>query len=211
MGNTGSKTIAKLRWAEARRLLELFEKSRGPACPDRFMMTLYFNCFLFELISVEELVSEQAKRALRCSDVFLFLKALRNTAAHERILDLAFARNARRRLPVVILEVRSGVERDGVQLCSSRSVFLSLPINKLRLVMNRRARQWRTQYHKANGAPRDVKGARQLLRRIGRMKREGVDVISAFRKGLNVVATIIGEKPEDFSNRGFQCDLYERL
>jgi hypothetical protein len=207
---TTMRTIARLRWAEARKLLELFETSCGPPSPDGLLMSIYFNCFLFELVSIEELVSCQAKEALRRSDLFMFLKALRNVGAHEMVLDLARAGKGKKRLPTTVLGIETGVSDGRVKLSWQRSEHLLLPIARLRKVMDRRSRQWRKQ-RKCKDPPRDVTGARHLLRRLVRLKSQNVDVMSAFRKGLNTVASVIGEKPEDYSKRSCHCDQYEKL
>jgi hypothetical protein len=75
-----------LRCAEAQYFLSRFIENCGPPVDSYFLMVCYFDAFLFSLISVEEMISSEAKEHLRRKDVFRFLKALRNISSHHSVL-----------------------------------------------------------------------------------------------------------------------------
>ncbi|WP_312252481.1 hypothetical protein [Stenotrophomonas sp.] len=77
-----------LRLNEAKFLLNRFNASRN-VDPNEglFLLTVYFDSFLFSLISVEEMVDDQTRAALRAMDSFLFFKALRNVSTHHSVLS----------------------------------------------------------------------------------------------------------------------------
>jgi len=77
---------ALLRYHEARFFLSRFLASCGPPRDSYFEMISYFDAFLFCLISVEDMVSEEQKQRLRSKDVFSFLKAARNLTSHHSVL-----------------------------------------------------------------------------------------------------------------------------
>ena len=97
-------TSAQLRRSEAEYFCSQFVKACGP--PDSyFRMISYFDAFLFTLVSIEEIVDDSRKVALRANDTFRFVKALRNVTAHHSILassqpDSKFVRPLRRELKV---------------------------------------------------------------------------------------------------------------
>src|SRR6056297_1906356 len=105
-------TPTELRLAESKHLYEQFRES-GRADHDQtlFLMTMFFDSFLFCLISIEEMTSVAKKDLLRETQIFRFFKALRNISTHHSILtglkDNKFPRPIAR---VVSLGVRTGVE-----------------------------------------------------------------------------------------------------
>ncbi|WP_295432378.1 hypothetical protein [uncultured Thiodictyon sp.] len=51
-----------------------------------FLMTAYFDAFVFCYVSIEEMLSDPKKEALRELSIFRFFKALRNISTHHSIL-----------------------------------------------------------------------------------------------------------------------------
>ena len=104
-------TSPQLRRSEAEYFCSQFLKACGP--PDSyFKMISYFDAFLFTLVSIEEIVDETKKAALRGNDTFRFVKALRNVTAHHSILassqqDSKFVRPLRR-------EIKAGLGISGI-------------------------------------------------------------------------------------------------
>ena len=77
-----------LRLNEAKYLFEQFKSSRNAEINyGLFLLTTYFDSFLFCLISVEEMVEDETQKSLRNLDSFLFLKALRNISTHHSVLS----------------------------------------------------------------------------------------------------------------------------
>lgn len=77
---------ALLRYNEASFFLSCFRTSCGPPHDSYFEMIAYIDAFLFCLISVEDMLSEERKKLLRKKAVFKFLKAARNITGHHTIL-----------------------------------------------------------------------------------------------------------------------------
>ena len=79
---------ALLRYYEAEFFMSRFLASCGPETirDSYFKMISYFDAFLFCLISIEEMVSDEQKRRLRSNNVFSFLKAARNLTTHHSVL-----------------------------------------------------------------------------------------------------------------------------
>ena len=78
----------QLRYAEAEHLFDLFKTARN-AEPNHglFLLTTYFDSLLFCFVSIEEMVDQPTREALRRIPSFLFFKALRNIATHHSILS----------------------------------------------------------------------------------------------------------------------------
>lgn len=79
---------AQLRLAEAKYLFECFKGSRDTH-PDQglFLLTVFFDSFLFCLVSIEEMVEDETRNRLRALDSFMFFKALRNITTHHSVLS----------------------------------------------------------------------------------------------------------------------------
>jgi len=77
-----------LRLTEARYLFEQFKSARS-ADPNYglFLLTVYFDSFLFGFISIEEMVDASTRDKLRKIGSFLFFKALRNISTHHIVLS----------------------------------------------------------------------------------------------------------------------------
>jgi hypothetical protein len=77
-----------LRLTEARYLFDRFKSARN-AKPNHglFLLTVYFDAFLFCLVSIEEMVDTATRDKLRALPSFLFFKALRNIATHHSVLS----------------------------------------------------------------------------------------------------------------------------
>lgn len=82
-------SAAALRLAEAQFVLEKYsEASRAPHNETLFLLTTYFDAFLFCFVSIEEMVGDaQKKKAIQAIPIFTFIKALRNIATHHSILS----------------------------------------------------------------------------------------------------------------------------
>ncbi|PKM04299.1 MAG: hypothetical protein CVV16_05440 [Gammaproteobacteria bacterium HGW-Gammaproteobacteria-6] len=80
---------AALRLAEAQFVLEKFSEASLARHNDTlFLLTTYFDAFLFCFVSIEEMVeSPEKKTAIQAIPIFSFLKALRNIATHHSILS----------------------------------------------------------------------------------------------------------------------------
>jgi hypothetical protein len=75
------------RWREAEFFLNGYIGSCGPH-EDYFSMVCYLDAFLYTLVSIEEVVNKSIRDLLHQKDIFLFLKALRNTSAHHIVLGI---------------------------------------------------------------------------------------------------------------------------
>ncbi|MHB1579109.1 MAG: hypothetical protein ACYCTK_08615 [Acidithiobacillus ferrooxidans] len=77
-----------LRLTEAKYLFDQFKSARN-AEPNHglFLLTVYFDAFLFCLVSIEEMVDTTTRDNLRAIPSFLFFKALRNIATHHSVLS----------------------------------------------------------------------------------------------------------------------------
>jgi hypothetical protein len=51
-----------------------------------FLMTAYFDAFVFAYISIEEMLPLEKKELLRATKIFRFFKALRNISTHHSVL-----------------------------------------------------------------------------------------------------------------------------
>lgn len=81
-------SAALLRFAEAKYLFEQFKAARSSEINQGlFLLTVYFDSFLFCLVSVEEMVDSSARDKLRVTPSFLFFKALRNITTHHSVLS----------------------------------------------------------------------------------------------------------------------------
>jgi hypothetical protein len=78
-------TSAQLRLEEAKYLYMQFRTSCGPPTDTYFLMAVYFDSYLFSLISVEDILPA-GKDEVRNVPEFAFLKALRNISAHHSVL-----------------------------------------------------------------------------------------------------------------------------
>lgn len=80
-------TPAALRLAEARFLFErLKDSGRADHDSTLFLMTTYFDSFLFCLVSIEEMITDTQRDSIRSIPVFRFFKALRNITTHHSVL-----------------------------------------------------------------------------------------------------------------------------
>ena len=79
---------ALLRLSEARYLFDQFKSARNSE-PNHglFLLTVYFDAFLFCLVSIEEMVDTATRDKLRTTQSFIFFKALRNIATHHSVLS----------------------------------------------------------------------------------------------------------------------------
>jgi hypothetical protein len=77
---------AFLRYNEAKYLLEQFRRHCGPPAHSYFHLIVYFDAFLFCIVSIEEMLSRSQKDALHQLEIFTFLKAARNITTHHSIL-----------------------------------------------------------------------------------------------------------------------------
>lgn len=78
---------SELRLREASFLVDrFFEACNAEHNDTLFLMTTYFDSFLFCFVSIEEMVSSEQRVALRESNLFRFIKALRNISTHHSIL-----------------------------------------------------------------------------------------------------------------------------
>ena len=80
---------AALRLAESRYVLEKFIESCSVRHDDTlFLLTTYFDAFLFCYVSIEEMVDNpDVKNSIRGIPIFMFFKALRNVATHHSVLS----------------------------------------------------------------------------------------------------------------------------
>lgn len=78
---------SRLRLKEAEFFLEQL-KHAGTVDHNKtlFLMTAYFDAFIFCYVSIEEMLSDDKKDKLRSLGVFRFFKALRNISMHHSIL-----------------------------------------------------------------------------------------------------------------------------
>ena len=51
-----------------------------------FLMTAYFDAFVFAYVSIEEMLPSDKKESLRSAKIFRFFKALRNISTHHSVL-----------------------------------------------------------------------------------------------------------------------------
>jgi hypothetical protein len=79
-------TSAQLRLEHASYFLRSFLANCGPPQDSYFHMTAYFDAFLFSLVSVEEMLEEPKRSALRNCAEFRFMKVLRNVTTHHSVL-----------------------------------------------------------------------------------------------------------------------------
>jgi hypothetical protein len=79
---------AEARLAESSFVLEKFtEASKASHNETLFLLTAYFDAFLFCYISIEEMVGDpQLKSRIQSIPIFSFFKALRNIATHHCVL-----------------------------------------------------------------------------------------------------------------------------
>jgi hypothetical protein len=75
-----------LRFAQAKRFLNLFNHASRPNGDCWFDMVMYFDAFLFCFVSIEEMVSPPARKQLQLIESFKFFKAMRNVTAHHSII-----------------------------------------------------------------------------------------------------------------------------
>lgn len=80
---------AALRLAEADFVLRMFrEATKARHDETRFLLTTYFDAFLFCYVSIEEMVEEASlKSKIQAIPIFSFFKALRNIATHHCVLS----------------------------------------------------------------------------------------------------------------------------
>ena len=76
----------KVRLKEAVFFRDKFITACGPPLDSNFEMIVYFDAFLFTIVSIEEMVERRERQKLQASDVFLFLKAARNVTTHHSVL-----------------------------------------------------------------------------------------------------------------------------
>ena len=110
-----------LRLTEARYLFDQFKSARN-AEPNHglFLLTVYFNSFLFCLVSIEEMVDTATRsKSVRATSFFLFFKALRNIMIHPQRLF----RGQRGKFPRLISRIVSV----GVGCSVELSVAITLP------------------------------------------------------------------------------------
>ena len=80
-------TPAALRLAEVKFIFERFKDSgKADHNSTLFLMTTYFDAFLFCLVSIEEMTSGTERDTIRELKVFRFFKALRNITTHHSVL-----------------------------------------------------------------------------------------------------------------------------
>lgn len=110
-------SAAELRLKEAEYFYEQFLRHSGPGTDNYFLMVAYFDAFLPTLTSVEEMVGEAAKEALRNNEGFRLLKALRNINYHHSVLA-AIVNNSKFERPFsrIITAVIGAGEADPVKL-----------------------------------------------------------------------------------------------
>lgn len=82
-----------LRLQESVRMLELYNRAQGERYDSYFDMICFSDAFLFLLVSVEELTTEEARAALKLLPIFQFLKQMRNVTAHHSVLTGSNAAN----------------------------------------------------------------------------------------------------------------------
>src|SRR5712692_11385221 len=82
-------TTAELRLGAAQYFYTQYLKHCGPPLDSYFLMVNYFDAFLFALTSIEEMIDQHSKKALRANQTFRFLKALRNITTHHSVLAAA--------------------------------------------------------------------------------------------------------------------------
>lgn len=100
-----------LRLTEARYLFDQFKSARN-AEPNQglFLLTVYFDAFLFCFISIEEMVDTATRGKLRAIPSFTFFKALRNIATHHSVLSGVKGKFARPISRIVSVGVGCNVE-----------------------------------------------------------------------------------------------------
>ena len=155
-----------LRLTEAKYLFDQFKSARNAEQNHGlFLLTVYFDAFLFCLISIEEMVDDATRDKLRAIPAFLFFKALRNVATHHSVLSGVKGKFARPISRIVSVGIGCSVE-------FSEQFFL-LP-DKLRVIFD-------TVLQERPGERRTIEAARNYLSQLETSGRQImiVDLIQA--------------------------------
>ncbi len=170
---------SRVRLKESVFFREKFITACGPPLDSHFEMIVYFDAFLFTIVSIEEMVSTCERQELQVSNVFLFLKAARNVTTHHSVLAAPKQPNGfAYPLPRRITEAVGSAEPCAYARCA-------VSTDKFRAVF----RQAAVSYPK--GRPNFELGER-YLDLIDRRGKQEVYLEDIMQEGIDAVAHILG-------------------
>jgi hypothetical protein len=126
-----------LRLREAIFFREKFDESCSPATQDSYFLWIaYSDAFLMSIVSLEELIGPRKQGRLRASDLFRFLKAIRNITVHHTVISAPKHKHGGRATHVQDLGININ---EGIS--ASTSVLPRIHIADLRRLLSRRLKQ----------------------------------------------------------------------